>query len=216
MPFPLVAAVAPSLIAGAASAYGQHKANQSNRKIAREQMAFQERMSNSAVTRRMADLKRAGINPILAGTSGASSPSGASAQMQNIGAGAQEAVGSARASVMVRKQLRLLDAQTAKAVEEAGTAHSDRQIRRYEEDMAHARRSFYFDEHGRPKGPLSTLVNSEHEASLANSAQSVFQAQLAGLSVPEREAVAQLFQQLGKEGKGLQTFMPLLLQFLRR
>ena len=74
------------LIGGIFSAMGQRSANRTNIRLAREQMAFQERMSNTAIARRMRDMRRSGINPILAGKFDATSPPGALATVGNVGA----------------------------------------------------------------------------------------------------------------------------------
>lgn len=101
---------AASLAGGAASGLGAWKsqmaANQANKEIAQAQMDFQERMSNTAWQRGVADMKAAGINPMLAVTKGgASSPAGASARMEAAGArGLEAALSSALGTSQMKQQ----------------------------------------------------------------------------------------------------------------
>jgi len=102
-----------SILGGGLQYQGVKDTNEANLRMAREQMAFQERMSNTAYQRATKDLEASGLNRILALGNPASSPAGASAVMQNPFDGAPAVANATTANIRRGEEIKLLREQQA-------------------------------------------------------------------------------------------------------
>lgn len=134
MPTPLVTAAllgaGGDLLGGLIGSSGQAAANRSNERIAKDNRAFQERMSSTAYQRSAKDLEAAGLNRVLALGSPSSTPGGSTAVMQNKKAAIAAGVKSATTTAMnLRQQI-----ATVKNIEQdTGLKYSNRALIRAQE-----------------------------------------------------------------------------------
>lgn len=103
--------IASGLISGGAGLVGNVIGGIMGRKSQQRQMDFAERMSSTAHQREVADLRAAGLNPILSANTGASSPSGSGMEIPDFGKTAQEGMSTALQAKDIHQRKGLIESQ---------------------------------------------------------------------------------------------------------
>ena len=196
---------ATGLLGGLFGKKQTEKRNRMQMQLAREQMRFQERMSNTQYQRATKDLEAAGLNRILALGKPASSPAGAMAQLNDPGVTAINSALAVRRQTQelrnLRAQERLTDRQAIREKATAEQIQSQSGLQQAQTQEAVER--------------IMTIA-AERPGRIAES--KIRQLQIQGVRTEE-----EFFRWLNDDGpegagtyfKGLTSMGPLILQFMR-
>jgi len=180
----MLGSIVGGLVSGLGSFLGQQSANQANRDIAQMQQSFQESMSNTSYQRAVADMQAAGLNPMLAySQGGASTPTGATAQMQSA-LGAASTSGAQAANVAADILLKR---------EQAGAAGSQEDLNRANMNLSlveAANKAVQLPGHEKFAAQVASLINMNNAAAAQSTANALYR----NYEMPEAKAVGKLYE----------------------